>query len=976
MGAGVRADHILPEPGTTAASGCMSRAGHADGTRGLDQPSPPPAPVDPATSAIAAALGAAAAGRGQLMVVEGPAGLGKTWLLKAALEDARARGFKTLTARASELEREFAFGLVRQLLEPAVANAGEQRWEALFRGGAARAQPLFQTDPAGAAPAVAASCAVLHALYRLLSHVADGDPLLITVDDVHWADPHSLRFLVLLLSRLEELPLVLLVALGHGESAESPLVAQIASASSAIALRPRPLSRGQVAELVVRTLARGPAPEFTDECHAATAGNPFLLGALLQEVATRGIAPTESGARHVRALGPPTVWHATRMRIARVPHGAALARAVALLGDGADLRHAAALAGLEEHAATKAADLLTRASILRRTRQLEFVHPIVRRAIYADLPPQERAAGHARAAKLVATTASPEQIAAHLLETSPGGDQHVVQQLRSAAEEALGRGETNAAIRFLRRALDEPPDPALRVDILVALGSARYCLGERAGVDHLREAFELADDPRRRALVARELAVVLGMSGRHGDALALLTDAINSLPLEDRELSLELEADLAAISKRGTGVAAVARARLTSLRPSIAGDTAAERRLLAEVAWHDALQGARADEVATVAERALRTPRWVLGGLGGAPQYFLASYLLVRAERFDAADSYLRQAVAEARATGSAITHAAAAVQRSALAYRRGDVREAQTQAAAAVDLQRRHGWALGPANALAQLIDALIELGEIEQAERVLEQHEHGRHIPDDITFNDLLESRGALRLAQGRTGEALADFREYGRRERDWRASNPAFSAWRSRAAIAHSALGEHGEARRLVARELALARAFGAPRAIGIALRAHGLLEKGEAQLALLAEAVSMLERSSARLEHARALVDLGAATRRRGRRRDAREPLRRGLELADSCGAIALVERAREELDAIGDRPRRVAAGGSDALTPRESHVAQMAADGLSNPQIAQALFVSLKTVETHLGHVYRKLDIRSRAELKTTLPGAA
>ena len=923
---------------------------------------------------MTAAIGAAAAGRGQLVVVEGPPGLGKTWLLKAALADARELGLKTLTARASELEREFDFGVVRQLLEPVVAAAGEQGAESLFAGGAAPARPLFEPGPAGAALAVDASCVVLHGLYRLLCNVADGAALTLTVDDLHWADDLSLRFLVFLLSRLEELPFALLVAMRDGETAENALAAQIASAPSAIALRPRPLSRSQVAELVGAALGREPEPEFTQECQAATAGNPLFLRALLREVSLRAIAPTDAQAVRVRSLAPPGVAHAARIRIAKVPDGVALARAVALLGDGAELRNAAALAGLEQGAATKTADLLSRASILRRARRLEFVHPIVRRAIYADIAPQERAAGHARAAKLLAAaSAPPEQVARHLIETSPGSDRHVVAQLRSAAERALARGAPAAAIGFLRRALDEPPDRELRIDVLMELGSARCRIGELGGVDHLREAFQLADDPRSRALAARELAVVLGMSGRAAEALVLLEAAINSLSGEDRELSLELEAELAAVSKLDSSVAAATRARLASLRPGIAGATAAERRLLAELAWQDALQGVRADDVAALAERALRAPRWLLG-CHGAPQYLLASRLLVCAERFDAADGYLRQAVAEARATGSQVTLASASAYRSDLAYRRGDVRQARTEAALAVDLQRGRGWGLGPVNALARLVDALIELGEIDHAERLLEQH--GREIPDAIACNDLLDSRGALRLAQGRNADALADFREYARREHDWRARNPAFSAWRSRAAIALSALGDHDHAHELVAEELALARAYGAPRAIGIALRANGLIERGEAQLELLTQAVSTLERSGARLEHARALIDLGAATRRQGRRTDARQRLRTGLELAHACGATALTQRAREEFQALGDRSHHAAANSTAMLTPRERHVAQLAADGLTNPQIAQTLYVSLKTVETHLGHVYQKLGIQSRTQLNTTLTSAA
>ncbi|MDP8907898.1 MAG: ATP-binding protein, partial [Chloroflexota bacterium] len=244
--------------------------------------------VGASVSAMRAAVGAAAGGRGQLVVVEGPAGLGKSWLLRAALEDARERGLRVLAARGSELEREFSFGLVRQLFEPAVAAAGERGCESLFAGPAAPARALFESGPAGAGVGGDGSCVVLHGLYRLLWNVAGGAGLVVAVDDVQWGDLPSLRFLVFLLSRLETLPLALLVALRDGECAQNALAAQIASAPSAIALRARPLSRGEVAGLVAGALGREPGPRFTQECHAATAGNPLFLRALLGEVSTRG----------------------------------------------------------------------------------------------------------------------------------------------------------------------------------------------------------------------------------------------------------------------------------------------------------------------------------------------------------------------------------------------------------------------------------------------------------------------------------------------------------------------------------------------------------------------------------------------------------------------------------------------------------------------------------------------------------------
>jgi DNA-binding CsgD family transcriptional regulator len=177
---------------------------------------------------------------------------------------------------------------------------------------------------------------------------------------------------------------------------------------------------------------------------------------------------------------------------------------------------------------------------------------------------------------------------------------------------------------------------------------------------------------------------------------------------------------------------------------------------------------------------------------------------------------------------------------------------------------------------------------------------------------------------------------------------------------------------ETRARAERMLHEADTWGTPRAIGMALRAAGLVEGGERGLELLDEAVVVLEPSPARLEYARALTDHGAALRRANRRAAARDPLRRALDVADACGAKPLAARARQELRAAGGRPRRPRMSGAESLTASERRIAQMAADGLSNPEIAQALFITKKTVESHLGSVYRKLDIRSRTEIAATL----
>ena len=163
-----------------------------------------------------------------------------------------------------------------------------------------------------------------------------------------------------------------------------------------------------------------------------------------------------------------------------------------------------------------------------------------------------------------------------------------------------------------------------------------------------------------------------------------------------------------------------------------------------------------------------------------------------------------------------------------------------------------------------------------------------------------------------------------------------------------------------------------AFEVPRELGMALRAAGLVERDAHGIELLREAVTVLETSAAKLEHARALTDLGAALRRNGQRAEAREPLRIGLDQSRRCGATALAHRAHTELVATGARPRRLVLRGADALTPSERRVARWQPEGHTNRQIAQGLFITEKTVEGHLGHAYQKLDISSRSQLPDAL----
>jgi DNA-binding CsgD family transcriptional regulator len=934
-------------------------------------------------TAIAERLEAARSGEGSLLLVEAPAGMGKTELLAAARQRAAEAGMDILRARGGELEREFSFGVVRQLFEPPLARAKAAERKSLLAGAAALAAPVLGLAPPGrdggaelpGQPALAAQ----HGLYWLAANLAERAPLLISVDDAHWADPSSLRFLIYLERRLEGLPLLVISAARPGEpGAELDLLQALGAEPTALTLRPEPLSEGAAARLVRETFSTDAEEEFCAACQEASGGNPFMLRELLGALERDAVPATAASAERVRGLGPETVSRSVLLRIARLPGGAeALGRAVAVLGAGAELRHAAALAELDEQAAAEAADGLSSTGILVPGRPLEFVHPIVRTVIYEELPRAGRALAHARAARLLAGEgARPEQVAAQLLEAEPAADRWVVELLREAAGEALARGAPDAAVTYLRRALEEPPATEVRADVLLALGSACFAAGDEQTVAAFEEALTLRGDADTRAAAAAELGKALWGTGQATEGMDLMRRAAGAVAERDRERALTLESELIALQELDPSSVFDARERTARLAGEIDGRTPAERLLLPAVGFERAQSGGAADEVARLAERALE------GGLlaeqtADALPFYNAIWLLLCADRLEAAEHWLERALGEARARGSAFAFSQVSAFRAWLAMRGGAVADAEAEARGALEAARLQPGLPATPLALAFLVEALTERAEAAAAEEALEASgltdvtaEHA------FLFIPLQFSRGRLRLAQGRTQEGLDDLLGLGKIKRRFGFNDPFETPWASSAAPALAAAGDREQARRIVQEELQQAGHWGTPRGIGQALRALGLVEGGDKGVELLEKAAAALERCPSPLEQARALTDLGAALRRRKRRAEAREPLRRALDLAHRAGATALAKRAREELAATGAKPRKLLLTGIDALTASERRVVAMAAEGLTNKQIAQALFVTVKTVETHLGHAYQKLDISSRQDLPRALSAEA
>lgn len=908
-------------------------------------------------------------GRGRLVLVEGPAGIGKTRLLEAARDRAAQDGATALGARGGDLERELPFGIVRQLFEPALRRADPDERATLLQGPAALAEPMLSADDsAGRLAEGDRQGAVLHGLYWLTSNLADRAPLLLAVDDAHWADAPSLAFLLYLARRVDDLPVLLVAALRPAEpEARDGLVTRLLADPHAAFLRPEPLSPAGVTDLVRAGLSARAESAFCAACHRATGGNPFLVGELVRALERDGVAPTAAAADGVGAQVPDAVRRQVLARLERLPGEAQdLAQAVAVLGTDVALGHAAALADLDDSSAARAADALMTADLLRAHSPLTFAHPLLREAVYADVPAAERGLRHRRAAELLAgADVDRDRVAAQLLACEPGGSAWAVDVLREAANRALAAGAPSVAATYLRRALAEPAPAAIRPELLHRLGLAEMADWDPAAIGHLEEALAAAEPGAAFAEVARALAHALIHVTRNEKTVEVLDEAIAQLGEGDGELALQLEAEAATAGRHALATAALTAARMRRLEGRVRGETPAERLLLANLAFQRLLEGGSAAEAVALAERALDGGLIDEQPLDGSTIYD-ALYVLLVAERFARLKRICDELIARGHARGSRWAVATASCFRAQLEYRRGSIAEAESDAHLA--LQAFGERDVVRTMATPTLIEALVERGELAAAEEALAAA-GGDAIPDRFLHNMLLDARGRLRIAAGDYEAGVEDLLEVGRRERRWRAGNPAALAYRSAAALGLARLGETAEARRLVDEELALATAWGTPRAIGIALRASGVI--AEDGIADLERAVEILDPSGARLELARALTDLGAGHRRAGRRREARAPLRRGFELARECAATALQERARRELAAAGARVREPGAG-SDSLTPSERRVAAMAAEGLSNREIAQALFLSLKTVEMHLGRAYRKLGVGARTELPAAL----
>lgn len=917
---------------------------------------------DHQVTAVAALAARALAGEGAVISIAGRPGEGKTALLEAACALAAERGLRVCRARGSELEREHAFAVVRQLLEGELRRLDAVTRRELFDGAAGLAAGIFDLDSGRTA---GSTFAALHGLHWTLADLCAQHPLLLAIDDAHWADEVSTQWLAYLNGRVADLPALVVVAHRSGDPGAAAVEALRAD-RTVTALSVGPLGRESIAALAARRFGRRTSAGFLDACRSVTGGNPFALTELLDELRRLDADPDAETEDTLVRLAPAGLARNVAARLRALgEQNAELARLLAVLGDGAPLRLAASMAGVDLDRAADAVDELVGVGLLASARELRFAHPLLRAAVYESMSERRRARRHALAAELLARErADPQVVAAHLLRADPAGEPVNVERLRAAATAALARGAPRQAVVYLRRALAEPPQGAQRRLLLAELGAAETLVRDRAAASHLREALAEADDRGDRVHLELALADVHLYAGEPDEAFAALARAAQ-----------EAEPELAAAVERQRTTMAMAvelsgtRMPTERLRELADDDTPAARALRVILATRLARRCAPKDEVLPLIASAVDDGRLLAREGDAAGELIHAAVMLISYDELERARWLAGELMADAARRGSMLGYVHGAMLRSLAHLRAGELAAGEADARDAVQIAGELPLEFVQPFVASYLAALLRERGHPREAGALLESQLEHATLNGRVT---VLETRARIRQELGERDGAIADLRAVGAMLGAAGIAHPAFNRWRSQLAVA---LGPgEPEALALALDELADARRAGVASATGVALAAVARVQASERREATFDEAIERLRAGPARLELAKALAGAGAELRRAGRRTQAREPLREALDLALRCGADALAEHATEELRAADGRPRRRWSSGVNALTPSELRVASRAAEGLSNRAIAQALFVTTKTVEMHLSNAYRKLGIGSRAELPGALAG--
>jgi DNA-binding CsgD family transcriptional regulator len=911
-----------------------------------------------ATRLLAAEAAWARAGAGRLVLLRGATGTGRTTVLEGAVTDALAHGMRVLRARCSPRDQAVPYATVLQLMAP-VPEFGDTA----FAGDERASAELFR---------------------RVLHSYADRAPLLIAVDDVHLADPASHRWLVESARHVDRLRILLVATERSQYDVDPPAPGLTHTLSPALVrtLTLAPLTANSAAELVRSAHPDAPEP-WVDDCVRAGAGNPLLLRALLDDLGAgrHPTVPKTSAALYPGAYPAAVSWWLDSAG----PATGEVARALAALDEGWDegtprdlpSGHAtcpadelaaviAELAGVDPARVTGWLTAMSGLGVLRPDPdgRPRYAHPLLRDAVLTGVPAARRRAAHAAAAETMQRHGvSPDTVARQLLLSDPVGAPWTSTALQEAATLALRDGRTADTAAFLRRALEEPLTDARRQQLLTELGSLEYqAQTAAAGIPRLSEALRLSGAPQDTVRAAVALGTALAGRGRTVaavDVLRTLEDELTDRP----QLIRTLQTASVLLSEQDQ-----------SVRKEV-------YRWLCDAAEHS-------PELVGTAGHALVVRHAATAGLISAAEAMRRLRALLAQPADPLTEPFLLGTAAAVAQWADELPEAERLVERG-LVGQRPDVLHPMHEALVNVraDILAARGeharllaepWArdrayTGPSNRQAQVLLALVATGEEARALRLADGFDL-RSAPDSWELNRFLYARGVLRAATGDMAGALHDFLECGRRQSAREVVSPVVTPWRTAAAECRLALDRPREAIALAEEELRLARVWNTPRTMGRSLRVLAAATGGRRGLELAEEAVRLLRDGpvGTETELVSALTVRGRGLTAAGDRRRARACLREAAERAERLGATRQWALAEEALGESGARRTAPARTGCRSLTSSERRIAELAADGRTNTEIADLLHLARRTVETHLTSSYRKLGIRRRGELPGTL----
>lgn len=962
---------------------------------GLWQPTPEQRPLlerqqellslDSALSALRDSVEGAPRGPyGAFLAFAGPAGLGKTTLVAAARTRAAAKGCTVLSGKGGEKEQGLAFRVVRQLLQPTLAAMDETErhtflgsWYDIVAAalGLEAANTDHVPDPTGVRDGLD------WVMTRLTMMKA---PVVLLLDDLHWADAESLGWLASFAPRAADLPLLIVAAYRPDDMPpEAQAFRTLLEGHGRHPHTLQPLSADAVAQIVRHEVGEEAEDEFCDECWEVTGGSPFEAVELAIRLGERNLRGTRQELPAMRDFAAAVKGPGLIERLRRLGNTAVrFAYAAAVLGGSFSPELAAGLAAIGSEAAAEATEKLRAARILTDSHGpgagLEFVHPLVATTIYRDIRPGLRVGLHNAAAEAVHVAGlGPMAAARHLLEVPCEGRPEAVEILRAAGLEYLRAGAPEAARRVLTRALCEPPFPEDRAAILHELAGATFLIDPTATVGYLQEALKEPDiDPDLRASIVFRLTQALAHTDQLAEAAAVADREARQAA--NARVKLRMQADHFVWSAFRTDEPdSPARSRkLAKLAEKLPGRGLEERYILGLRAWDALVRGEPRQTVLTYAEEALD------GGMSWASENRGFEVPVSVALTFMYCDQPVRaqelftEGMAECEAKGWRGSHLAVGQTLFGyILYRRGYLAEAETYAQEGLDTAKRVAGAV-PALwfAIGILIQIFLARGRTDDARRLADEYEYGKRFPNAVIYPDPRTVYAELLLAEDKRSEAATLLSSVGDRlnARAWR--NPSWCPWQLDLASALAPTAPD-RAVRLAQDAVKRARDFGAASVIGQALQVEAEATGGPAALELHAQAVEHLEGSPASYELARALVGHGAALSRNGRLQEAADRLYRGLETAVHCGAEAVAARAREELSAAGMRPLPLLYGQTDTLTTQERRAAEMTAQGHPVTVVAKELRLREQGVRQLLSAVYRKIgtDAAGLASALETFP---